>query len=77
MKKWKKSLQKKTYVDLYNGINQEICKFNNDLNQVSCKLSDRYIGYIQLSVVQMIWKICLQAKIQENNDMIEMKKKAK
>ena len=56
-------MDKKTYIEIYNKVNQEICKFNNDLNQISCNLSPKYIGYVNLSVVYMMWKLIIDQKI--------------
>lgn len=53
------------YVEIYQKVNQEIGKFNNDLNQISANLSPTYIGYIHLAIVYMIWKLVINQKIME------------
>lgn len=62
IKNWQ-NIEERTYVEIYNKVNQEISKFNNDLNQVSYNLSEKYIGYIHLAVVYMIWKLIIEEKI--------------
>jgi hypothetical protein len=59
------NLEKRTYAEIYNKVNQEISKFNNDLNQVSYNLSEQYIGYIHSAVIYMIWKLVIDQKINE------------
>jgi hypothetical protein len=71
---WQK-VEKKTYVDIYSKVSQEIAKFNNDLNQISCNLSDKYIGYIHSAVIYMIWKLIIDKKIQEKQEIYQDKLK--
>ena len=71
---WKK-MENKALIEIYNKISQEICRFNNDLNQISCNLSDKYIGYINLAVVYMIWKLIIDHKFKEKREIYDAKKK--
>lgn len=59
------NLEKRTFAEIYNKVNQQISKFNNDLNQVSYNLSEQYIGYIHSAVIYMIWKLVIDQKINE------------
>lgn len=62
------------YVEIYSRVSQEICKFNNDLNQISCNLSDKYVGHVNLAVVYIIWKLIINQKIREQQERYEAKK---
>ena len=55
------------------SINKEISILNNDLSQVSCKLFDKYLGYINISVIYMIWKSSMDNKRQEKKEMLKRK----
>ena len=55
------------------SINKEISILNNDLSQVSCKLFDKYLGYINISVIYMIWKCSIDNKRQEKKEMLKRK----
>ena len=70
---WPK-LEKRTYAQIYNKVNQEICKFNNDLNQISCNLSEKYIGYVHYAIIYMIWKLIIDQKIKEKKEIYYAKK---
>lgn len=41
---------------IYVDVNKEVIKFNDDLNQVSHKLTLLFTGYVHLYAVYMIWK---------------------
>ena len=55
------------------SINKEISILNNDLSQVSCKLFDKYLGYINILVIYMIWKSSMDNKRQEKKEMLKRK----
>ena len=41
---------------IYVDVNKEIIKFNDDLNQVSQKLTLLFTGYVHLYAVYVLWK---------------------
>jgi len=48
-----------TYEDiakLFINVNQEIILFNDDLNQVSHKLTLLFVGYVHLYAIYLKWK---------------------
>jgi anaerobic ribonucleoside-triphosphate reductase len=45
------------------------------LNQISCKLSSNFIGYINLAVVFMIWMLIIEEKLKEKEEIYESKQK--
>ena len=45
-----------TVTSIYIDVNKEIIEFNNDLNQVSHKLTLLLTGYIHLYSIYLTWK---------------------
>lgn len=54
--KWNR-MESKAIAQIFNQINQEISLFNNDLNQISHKLSSIMIGKIHMLTIFMVWKL--------------------
>lgn len=57
-------IETKAIKEVYFRVTQEIIKFNNDLAQFSCKLTDKIIESIHLSAIYIIWKEIMDKKIQ-------------
>ena len=45
-----------TVTSIYIDVNKEIIEFNNDLNQVSHKLTLLFTGYVHLYAIYLTWK---------------------
>jgi hypothetical protein len=45
-----------TVTSIYIDVNKEIIEFNNDLNQVSHKLTLLFTGYVHLYSIYLTWK---------------------
>ena len=54
---------------MFTKVKHEICKFDDDLNQISCNLSDKYLGYIFLAVIYMMWKFLIDEKLKEKEEI--------
>ena len=50
------SLTFNTVTSIYIDVNKEIIEFNNDLNQVSHKLTLLFTGYVHLYAIYLTWK---------------------
>lgn len=72
-----KEISEKTNSHIYQAINNEISKFNKDLQKISCSLSDKFIGNLYQSTIYMVWKIAIDKKISEKKHLIELKNKEK
>lgn len=68
-----------TITNIYVDVCKEIVEFNNDLNQVSHKLTLLFSGYAHLYAIYMIWKKFSEMAIEEANkpynDLLKTKAK--
>lgn len=60
-------LTRNNIASIYVDVSSEIKEFNNDLNQVSHKLTLMFTGYIHLYAVYLIWKKFSDQAIEEAN----------
>jgi len=56
-----------TITNIYIDVNKEIIEFNNDLNQVSHKLTLLFTGYIHLYAIYLTWKKNSERGLKEAN----------
>ena len=64
-------------MEIYNKVQREFSKFNSDLSQLGCELSDKYVKSIFTVLVSIVSKITLDRKVQDEKDMIVEKEKIK
>ena len=56
---------RRALIEIINEVNTEIEAFNNDLNQVSCRLTPKFIGKVHSIIVYLIWKLSIESKMEE------------
>lgn len=60
-------LTRNTITNIYIDVAREVTEFNNDLNQVSQKLTLLFVGYIHLYALYMSWKKFSEMALKEAN----------
>lgn len=60
-------LTRNAITNIYIDVAREITEFNNDLNQVSQKLTLLFVGYIHLYAIYMLWKKFSEVAVKEAN----------
>ena len=64
-------------MEIHNKVQREFSKFNSDLSQLGCGLSDKYIGNIFSVLVNIVSKITLDRKAQEEKIILIEKERVK
>ena len=66
-RKWGR-FEGKAVNEAFNLINEEICQFNNDLNQISHELHPVIVGEIHLLAIYLMWKKEVDMNIEKQNE---------